>query len=526
SDFIRRIKELDADERIEFHFLGKTDEGLRDIGVHHGEYQRENFARLTRDIRPSFAAVFSIWAETYSHTLTEAWSAGLPVLGSKLGAVGERIAKHGGGWPVDTTDPAGTLALIITIATDNGAYERALREVEMIQFQTVGGMADAYRALYEKVLAKRVFFDGPRVGCLVPPGDRGSTFVRVALPLRHEKMRERLWAARLPAADTRKELHKWIDRLELNTVFVQREALDMAAARVVVDTCRAKNVRVVFEIDDNLLDIADSHADYAFYESRIETVRYLAENADQVVVSTPNLREVFRPVNERISVIGNAIDEWLWFAPLPVPARAHRDGTVIAGYMGTKTHALDLEMIREPFLAARRRLELDYGLRLDLEIVGALDDDPVAPRWYRRLDVPKGCSSYPRFVRWLRATVDWDLALAPLCSEPLNHSKSGLKFFEYAALGTAGIFSAVGEYPQTIQDKETGILIAPGLSTEWEEVIVELAASPALRQKLTLGARQQTLERHLLADRVTSWFSALHCSKQDAARHAPNAPVS
>ena len=526
SGFIRQLKELDSDDLIEFHFLGKTDGELRDIGVHHGAYERENFADLVREIQPSFAAVFSIWAETYSHTLTEAWGVGLPVLGSKLGAVGERITKHGGGWVVDTTDPAGTLTLVRAIANGNGVYEGALSEVKRIQIQTVQGMADSYRALYEEVLTKRILADAPHVGCLVPPGDRGSTSVRVALPLTHEKMRERLLAVRLPAWEADTCLDKWIDRLGLHTLFLQREALDKNTAVAVVETCRAKDVRLVFEIDDNLLDIGDSHVDYAFYESRIETIRFLAENADQVVVSTANLLEIFRPLNERISVIGNAIDEWLWFAPLRVPQRAHRDGTVIAGYMGTKTHVLDLEMIREPFLDARRRLERDHGIRLDLEIVGAMDDDPTAPRWYRRLDVPKGCTFYPRFVPWLRATVTWDFALAPLCSEPFNHSKSALKFFEYAGLGVAGIFSSMGEYPLVVKDKETGLLIGSGLPAEWEKAIVEMAASPALRKKLALGARRETLERHLLTDKVPSWFSALHRSGLGAARLAPNELVS
>ena len=177
--------------------------------------------------------------------------------------------------------------------------------------------------------------------------------------------------------------------------------------------------------------------------------------------------------------------------------------------MGTKTHRLDLEMIREPFLRARQRLQSDRNIRLDLEIIGAFHDDPMASRWCRRLEIPKGCAAYPRFVRWLRETVVWDFALAPLCNEPLNHSKSALKFFEYAGLGLPGIFSRVGEYAHVIQDYETGLLIDPGASEAWEDAIVEMASSTALRKKLTLGAREQTRQRHLLGDKVSSWFSAL-----------------
>jgi len=60
-----------------------------------------------------------------------------------------------------------------------------------------------------------------------------------------------------------------------------------------------------------------------------------------------------------------------------------------------------------------------------------------------------------------------------------------------------------------IQDYETGLLVDPGASEAWEDAIVEMASSTALRKKLALGAREQTRQRHLLGDKVSSWFSAL-----------------
>ena len=37
----------------------------------------------------------------------------------------------------------------------------------------------------------------------------------------------------------------------------------------------------------------------------------------------------------------------------------------------------------------------------------------------------------PRFVRWLRQTVTWDFAVAPLAPNALNQAKnSGLKFLD------------------------------------------------------------------------------------------------
>ena len=100
----------------------------------------------------------------------------------------------------------------------------------------------------------------------------------------------------------------------------------------------------------------------------------------------------------------------------------------------------------------------------------------------------------------------WDFALAPLCNEPLNHSKSALKFFEYAGLGLPGIFSRVGEYAQVIQDYETGLLIDPGASEAWEDAIVEMAWFTALRKKLTRGAESKPGSGICLAIRFSPGF--------------------
>jgi glycosyltransferase involved in cell wall biosynthesis len=168
-----------------------------------------------------------------------------------------------------------------------------------------------------------------------------------------------------------------------------------------------------------------------------------------------------------------------------------------------------LEIIREPFLRARERLFRERGLRLVLQLVGGMDEEAPSLRWYERLEIPDRDASYPRFVRWLRQTVTWDLAVAPLAPNAFNEAKSALKFLEYAALGVPGIFSNVGEYDAALENRQTGLLIDPNSADDWEEAIVELASNCSLREKLAANARRKVLENYLLGNTVPIWVSLL-----------------
>ncbi|MGH2474112.1 MAG: glycosyltransferase, partial [Candidatus Limnocylindrales bacterium] len=155
APFIERLLELDTAGRLEFHFLGKVPEEFRHLGVIHGPYERGQFARKLHEIRPAFVGILSIWAETYSHTLSEAWAAGVPVLVNDLGAPMERVEAHGGGWVLDHRDPAGAYKRIIGICDDPPEYRRVRAEVGLRGVRSLRAMADDYDALYGSVFWSR-----------------------------------------------------------------------------------------------------------------------------------------------------------------------------------------------------------------------------------------------------------------------------------------------------------------------------------------------------------------------------------
>lgn len=154
SLFIRELKKLDVENKLEFHFLGFVADEQKDLGISHGEYERKDFAKHIAEIKPSFTGLFSIWPETYSHTLTESLSVGVPIIASGLGSLKDRIERSDCGWLIDTNDVEGTYQRILEIASDKEDYERVKRQIDNLRLRTAEEMSDDYKELYGKLLKK------------------------------------------------------------------------------------------------------------------------------------------------------------------------------------------------------------------------------------------------------------------------------------------------------------------------------------------------------------------------------------
>ena len=153
-ELIRELKQLDKKAgRLHFHFLGKGSEHLGELGTIHGEYERDEFFDKVKAIQPSFMGIFSIWPETYCHTLSESWACGIPVIASDIGAIAERVNKHHGGWLIDYTDAKKAYAQILKIADDAEDYRRKMEAVALIQLRGTQTMASDYLSLYMRLKA-------------------------------------------------------------------------------------------------------------------------------------------------------------------------------------------------------------------------------------------------------------------------------------------------------------------------------------------------------------------------------------
>ena len=153
---IRLIEDILAVNRarggpLEFHFLGVMPDDF-DAGKHgavaHGPYERASLPDRLRAIAPAASLIASITPETYCHTLTESWAAGLPVFATDIGTLRERVLEHGGGWLIDSRRPEDWMDRMCEELADSDGYRAKLEGIARMAFPTCADMARSYRELY------------------------------------------------------------------------------------------------------------------------------------------------------------------------------------------------------------------------------------------------------------------------------------------------------------------------------------------------------------------------------------------
>jgi glycosyltransferase involved in cell wall biosynthesis len=327
------------------------------------------------------------------------------------------------------------------------------------------------------------------------------TYIRLLCPLSHPTLAEKIelthgTAEAIPDCD--------LLVVERHTLWPYERQLD-GLARVLA-RCRREGVPVVYELDDNLLDL---HRDEPWEtypgDSLRGVVAFLARQADGMIVSTPAIAERVADLRRGALVVPNALDERL-FGPAPEP-RAPRAPEVTIGYMGTLTHEADLRMVLAPLRALLAR----HAGRVRLELVGGAEGERTASLFeglpFRKRH-PGDEDPYPTFVPWMRRHLRWDVAIAPLEDDPFTRGKSDLKYLDYAALGIPGVFSDVPPYRGTVRPRETGLLAA-NEEKAWAAALEEIVNDAALRARLAGAATAEVHGKRMLKTNATRWSDAI-----------------
>lgn len=321
----------------------------------------------------------------------------------------------------------------------------------------------------------------PRV-LVNPADDTGSGEYRIAAPAR---LLDRTLTAQ--AITSRATLSPpEMARVAPDVIVMQRQIYEHQ-----VDAIRRykryQKAFLVFELDDLITDMPPRSALRPFMPA---DVAYWLKEAlaicDRFIVSTPGLAEAYAHLHPDIRVVHNYLDGARWRGLVPRRGAGRRPRV---GWAGGNSHSGDLDVIVEVVKALADEVEwVFFGMCID-------EIRPYVHEYHAGVEL----DPYPAKL----ASLNLDLALAPLEQHPFNECKSHLKLLEYGILGYPVIATDIrtyhGDYPVTLVANDT---------VAWVNAIRAHLSDPEENARRGDALRDYVLKNWMLEDHLEAWKAA------------------
>jgi glycosyltransferase involved in cell wall biosynthesis/uncharacterized coiled-coil protein SlyX len=286
---------------------------------------------------------------------------------------------------------------------------------------------------------------------------------------------------------------------EGNVVVIQRDFPRHAQEyQAVVAQARAQGKLLVYELDDLLTEIPETHPDVLRYRTARAHVLNAMIQADVVTCATPGLRDYIRQFNPNVWVLPNYLNDRLWTLrsseALTEPAA---DRPLVIGYLGAPSHKPDLELVLPALESVLER----YQDRVLFRLWGMALPRSLARRANVEVLNP-GLVDYAQFAAYF-GQQEYDICIAPMQDNLFNRCKSWIKFIEYAACGAAGVYSRLPPYEQVVRHRQNGLLASS--PEEWQACLTELIEHPDERSRLGRAAQATLRQDWLLSDHIQEW---------------------
>ena len=518
SDAILELNQ--ANFPITFELIGKVDDGaFLASGIHlsqTGEYQDDFLLEEIDRINPHIILLPSICPETYSYTLTRAILSQRPIVATNIGAFVERLSGRKWTWLIDyQITGKGLVNEILRIR------EQYFLAPEKFQFEEVKSsqlLQDS--SFYKDQYFNLIDHNNPSPRDLRSPGRVAALVVveligHVPSPCAYIRLISPLFKERNDQLDIYFISADQIYDYSADVLITQRTAItSISEVHRISKYCTDKQIKIIYDIDDYLLELPETHPHAKSYSHKSSSVLLWLVLADEVWVSTQELKAALLPFNSNIKVFHNLVDEDIW---IPQKGIKEKESVNIL-YMGTPTHDDDFELIKDALI----KLKNEFGNLLQISLVGVLDGGQEYS-WCNRIDLPYSIhGAYPAFVRWINKNYSFDIGVAPLVNNLFNRCKSDIKFLDYSMMGLASVVSDVACF-DSIRHGINGFKVKN--VDEWYGTLKDLIHDKELRNKIKDLAQKNVIEervyRCILGKRRQSLL-ALH---QGASYIRKNIPI-
>lgn len=246
----------------------------------------------------------------------------------------------------------------------------------------------------------------------------------------------------------------------------------------------------IYELDDYLLSLPSKnpHAKEIGEDVAVR-LQYALDHCDRLVVSTRPLAEAMSSMHGNIRVVPNMLSPEPW-KTLRQRSRRRMANKPRIGWGGGTSHRGDLEVIADVVRELADEVEwVFFGMCPD-----ALR--PYVHEFHKVVQM----EFYPQKL----ASLDLDLALAPLEFHIFNDCKSNLRLLEYGACGYPVICSDTGAY----RDELPATRVATNSTEEWLAAIRWHLDNPDASQAMGDALHRAVMEDYVLEGKnLAKWYT-------------------
>lgn len=247
----------------------------------------------------------------------------------------------------------------------------------------------------------------------------------------------------------------------------------------------------VYSLDDRIGDLPPSHPQAATFPGTLldSRIREALRQCQRLIVTTQPLADLYGSLVESVQLIPNRLEKALW-QDIARPAKTPRQRPRV-GWAGAQQHQGDLALLAETIAALADEVDwIFFGLM-----------PPGSEAHVREFHAPVGFRDYPAKL----ASLDLDIALAPLEINLFNEAKSNLRLLDYGYLGWPVVCTDILPY----RTDAPPVTRVANTTAAWTRAIRELAADPDAARRQGEALRQWVCRGYLLEDRLDDWLRAL-----------------
>jgi glycosyltransferase involved in cell wall biosynthesis len=247
-------------------------------------------------------------------------------------------------------------------------------------------------------------------------------------------------------------------------------------------------VHILQMVDDLLGFVPEKHPSRRFQsrEGHQRMVNAL-KKSDSMVVTTASLKNHYEKYIENIEILPNCLAKQ-WFSLTPIKTKKNR---LRIGWVGASQHQGDLEIINDVVKILSERVDWVFmGMQTE-------QAKPYIKEFHSFVSI----NEYPEKM----ASLDLDIAIAPLEDNLFNRCKSNLRLLEYGAMSWPVVCSDV--YPYQTNNPPV-IRVKPTVS-EWLDALNVLIDDEPKRRQLGSELKHWVVSQYTIENWAQDWQKAL-----------------